>query len=445
MTKKLSIPFLWVACLGGIGLAFYAMMVFTPLFSDDWNYHLIFGTEQRITSLRDIFVSQYHHYFLNNGRFVPHFFVQLFDGLLGKSLFNIVNTGIFLVFLILLLRIQEKTEWRLFPVALALLLLLMPGFNNAFLWLSGACNYLWSAVLLLAFYRLVTRDSVSSHYYPLLFLFGIVCGWTNEALIVGFVAGCLCYYARHRKELTGHRKMLLGGLIVGALFVSFSPGSIHRFMRGNTGTSSVTNILHQLLSSLLAMDNLRLLPLLLLLYYRLLAKISDIEILQNVGDFRLLDRQCIDALCQMRESQRYTKGLFCWIGFKKKEIVYKIHDRTQGKSSWNLQKLMNLALDGITSFSIVPLRFSSILGFLSSLAAIVYMLYFFIKTLLYGDAVQGFPTLIVVILFLGGMQLFSLGIIGEYLGRIFQESKRRPVYVVSEKGMDDYPHNEAGL
>ena len=93
----------------------------------------------------------------------------------------------------------------------------------------------------------------------------------------------------------------------------------------------------------------------------------------------------------------------------------------------------------------MPLRFSSILGFLSSLAAIVYMLYFFIKTLLYGDAVQGFPTLIVVILFLGGMQLFSLGIIGEYLGRIFQESKRRPVYVVSEKGMDDYPHNEAGL
>lgn len=179
-----------------------------------------------------------------------------------------------------------------------------------------------------------------------------------------------------------------------------------------------------------------------LLYYRLLAKISNIEILQNVGDFRLLDRQCIDALCQMRESQRYTKGLFCWIGFRKKEIIYKKHDRTQGKSSWNLLKLMNLALDGITSFSIVPLRISSILGLLSSLAAIVYMLYFFIKTLLFGDVVQGFPTLIIVILFLGGMQLFSLGIIGEYLGRIFNESKHRPVYVIAESGMENSSHKE---
>ena len=173
-----------------------------------------------------------------------------------------------------------------------------------------------------------------------------------------------------------------------------------------------------------------------LLYYRLLAKISNIEILQNVGDFRLLDRQCIDALCQMRESQRYTKGLFCWIGFRKKELVYEIQERQQGQSSWSLLKLMDLALDGITSFSIVPLRISSIMGLLSSLAAIIYMLYFFIKTLLFGDEVRGFPTLIVVILLLGGLQLFSLGIIGEYLGRIFNESKHRPVYIIAEKGLD---------
>ena len=174
-----------------------------------------------------------------------------------------------------------------------------------------------------------------------------------------------------------------------------------------------------------------------LLYYRLLARISNVEILQNVGDFRLLDRQCIDALCQMRESQRYTKGLFCWIGFRKKEITYEKHDRTQGKSSWNLLKLMNLAMDGITSFSIVPLRISTIMGLLSSLAAIVYMLYFLIKTLIFGDVVRGFPTLIIVILFLGGMQLFCLGIIGEYIGRIFNESKHRPVYVIAEKGLEN--------
>lgn len=172
-----------------------------------------------------------------------------------------------------------------------------------------------------------------------------------------------------------------------------------------------------------------------LFYYSFLAKISDVEILQNVGDFRLLDRQCIDVLCQMRESQRYTKGLFCWIGFRKKEILYEKHDRTQGKSSWNLLQLLNLATEGITSFSIMPLRISTIMGLISSLSAIIYMLYFFIKTLLYGDEVQGFPTLIVVILFLGGMQLFSLGIIGEYIGRVFYESKHRPVYVIAEKEM----------
>ena len=174
-----------------------------------------------------------------------------------------------------------------------------------------------------------------------------------------------------------------------------------------------------------------------LLYYRLLAKMSNVEILQNVGDFRLLDRKCINALCQLRESQRYTKGLFSWIGFRKKEIEFEQNDRTQGKSSWNLLKLMNLAMDGITSFSIVPLRISTIIGLLSSLAAIVYMLYFLIKTLVFGDVVRGFPTLIIVILFLGGMQLFCLGIIGEYIGRIFNESKHRPVYVIAEKGLEN--------
>lgn len=174
-----------------------------------------------------------------------------------------------------------------------------------------------------------------------------------------------------------------------------------------------------------------------LLYYRLLAKISDVEILQNVGDFRLLDRRCVDALCQMRESQRYTKGLFCWIGFQKREITFERQDRIRGHSSWNLLRLTNFAIDGITSFSIVPLRISAIIGFLTSGATVIYMFYFLIKTLLYGDPVQGFPTLIVVILLLGGLQLCSLGIIGEYIGRIYNETKKRPVYIVSEKETDN--------
>ena len=261
---KKAIPIIRAVCLCSIGLAFYMLMVFSPLYSDDWNYYLIFGTDQRISSLRDIFVSQYNHYLLNNGRFVPHFFVQLFDGLLGKGLFNIVNTAVFLLFLFLLLRLDRQTEWRLLPMALALILLLMPGFNNAFLWLSGACNYLWVAVLLLLFYRLMGRESVVPRYYPFLFLFGVVCGWTNEALAIGFLGGYLCYFALHRKELTLPRKVLLGGLIVGVLFLSLAPGSIHRFLVGKEGSSSVLGIIHQLFSSFLAMGNLRLLPLLLL-------------------------------------------------------------------------------------------------------------------------------------------------------------------------------------
>lgn len=171
-----------------------------------------------------------------------------------------------------------------------------------------------------------------------------------------------------------------------------------------------------------------------LAYYRMLRKMTDVDVPENVGDFRLLDRKCVDALRDMRETQRYTKGMFCWIGFRKTEIPFEQGDRITGQSSWNLFKLLNLAVDGITSFTVAPLRISIVLGLAVSMAAIIYSIYFFVKTLLYGDPVQGFPTLIIVILFIGGMQLFSLGIIGEYLGRVFNETKRRPVYIVSEKG-----------
>lgn len=262
--KKKTIRIFRVLCLGCIFIAFYALMVFTPLFSDDWNYCLIFGTSQRISSLSDVFVSQYHHYFLNNGRLIPHFFVQSFDGLWGKSLFNIMNTFVFLLFIILLLRVHNETRWRYLPIVLACILLLFPGFNNAFLWMSGACNYLWVAVLLLVFCRLMERDTFKKRYYPLLFLFGVMCGWTNEALIIGFAAGLFCYYLVHRKELTPHRVILFCGLILGALFLTLAPGSIHRFLEGKVTAFSVSGAVHQLIASLLAMKNLRLLPLLLL-------------------------------------------------------------------------------------------------------------------------------------------------------------------------------------
>lgn len=167
-----------------------------------------------------------------------------------------------------------------------------------------------------------------------------------------------------------------------------------------------------------------------LLFYSILQKSTKLEILPNVGDFRLLNKNCIHALRQLRERERYTKGLFCWIGFKKKEIVFDRGSRISGKSAWNLWSLSNLAIEGITSFTVAPLRISTFIGLVVSCLSFIYMMYMLIKSLIYGDPVQGFPTLIVVILFLGGIQLLSLGIIGEYLGRIFNETKQRPTYIV---------------
>ena len=167
-------------------------------------------------------------------------------------------------------------------------------------------------------------------------------------------------------------------------------------------------------------------------FYKILQKSSKIEVLQNVGDFRLLDRSCINALKELRESDRYTKGMFCWIGFKKKELRFDRGDRVAGKSAWNFWSLFSLAIEGITSFTTAPLRFSSILGFVVSICAFIYMLFVFIKTLIIGDPVQGFPTLIIVLLFLGGVQLIAIGILGEYIARIFHETKHCPTYIIRE-------------
>ena len=167
-------------------------------------------------------------------------------------------------------------------------------------------------------------------------------------------------------------------------------------------------------------------------YYRILQRFADIEIPADVGDFRLLDRQAVDALCSLREKQRYTKGLFCWIGYNKKELLFDRDPRVAGNSKMNFLKLLGLAVDGITSFSVAPLRLASILGLLISSIAFIYLLFVIGKTLLFGDPVAGYPSMISIILFMGGIQLVVLGIIGEYVGRIFYEAKKRPDYLVSE-------------
>ena len=167
-----------------------------------------------------------------------------------------------------------------------------------------------------------------------------------------------------------------------------------------------------------------------LLYYRILQRSTRLEVLPNVGDFRLLDRRCINALKQLRENNRYTKGMYCYIGFRKTYVTFETEDRIAGESSMNYKTLINLAIEGILSYTTVPLRIATVIGVFTSLFAFIYMLVVFIKTLLYGDPVQGYPTMMIVILFLGGIQLLALGILGEYIGRIFTETKNRPVYFV---------------
>lgn len=168
------------------------------------------------------------------------------------------------------------------------------------------------------------------------------------------------------------------------------------------------------------------------IYHRLLSGMSgDVRLTDDAGDFRLLDRQCVEALRQMRETQRYTKGLYDLIGYSKTPVEYDIARRVAGTSKWNMRKLMHLAADGIMSHSVVPLRLASYLGLTVSAIAFIYLIVVLVKALLWGDTVAGYPTIVSLILFLGGFILLALGIIGEYLGRIFLETKRRPPYFVN--------------
>ena len=168
-------------------------------------------------------------------------------------------------------------------------------------------------------------------------------------------------------------------------------------------------------------------------YYWLMGLLTPhMKIPKNTGDFRLLDRRCVDALRQLRESERYTKGMFTWIGFNKKEITYDRDPRAAGEVKQNYGKLFGLAFDGITSFSTTPLRIASFLGIIISLIAFIFIIVIVVKTAVFGDDVAGYPSLMAVVLFLGGVQLLSLGIVGEYIGRIFKEVKQRPLYFIEE-------------
>lgn len=167
-------------------------------------------------------------------------------------------------------------------------------------------------------------------------------------------------------------------------------------------------------------------------FYRSINRVSDVPIPNDVGDFRLFSRAALDALNQLPERNRFMKGLFAWIGYPQVTISYHRDARHAGRTKWRYWKLWNFAIEGITSFSTVPLKLATFAGLLSATCAFLYATFVAIKTVLIGDPVPGFPTLIVVVLFFAGIQLIALGVLGEYVGRIYIESKQRPLYLVED-------------
>ncbi len=167
-------------------------------------------------------------------------------------------------------------------------------------------------------------------------------------------------------------------------------------------------------------------------FYRALNAIADRPIPPDVGDFRLLSRRAVDALLRLRERHRFMKGLYSWIGFREAEVPYVRAPRAAGTSKFNYWRLWNFSIEGFTSFSIRPLQMASYFGFAIAVLSVIYGSFMVMRTLLYGNPVAGYPSLLVVVLFLGGVQLISLGVIGEYLGRVFNETKQRPLYLVAD-------------
>ena len=167
-------------------------------------------------------------------------------------------------------------------------------------------------------------------------------------------------------------------------------------------------------------------------FYRLINHFTEVEIVDGARDFRLMRRQVVDSILELGENQRFSKGLFVWVGYKTKYLEYENVERVAGETKWSFWKLFKYAIDGIVGFTTIPLRLATIAGALVSSFGFIYMLYIVVKALFFGDPVAGFPSLIVIITLLGGIQLLFLGIIGEYLAKTYMESKKRPIYIVKE-------------
>ena len=173
------------------------------------------------------------------------------------------------------------------------------------------------------------------------------------------------------------------------------------------------------------------------LFYSMINKISKTEIVDGARDYRLMTRQMVDAILEVKEYNRFSKGIFSWVGFNTKWLEYENVERRAGETKWSFWKLLKYSLDGFVAFSTVPLSIASILGLLLCFIAFVLIIVIVVKTLAFGDPVAGYPSLMCVILFVGGVQLFCMGILGKYLSKTYLETKKRPIYLVKEENIDE--------
>ena len=248
-----------------VAIVFFVLNAYTPISQDDWFYKLVIGTSEPVNTFGDLIRSQWAHYFEMNGRFVPHTFVQLFDGIMGKGVFNVCNTLMFLLYLLLIplvARPTNRADYCLISLLLLVVCLVFNEFGECFLWLSGACNYLWTSVFFLIFHHLMQRNNAPKSLLPLLFLYAIFCGNTHEGLIMGAICGYALYFFLHRSELSTQRIVMLVGLFLGVLIIVLSPGSQHR--ASGSGLFDTGNLMSYVFA-LLSFSNLRIFYLMLLL------------------------------------------------------------------------------------------------------------------------------------------------------------------------------------
>ena len=178
------------------------------------------------------------------------------------------------------------------------------------------------------------------------------------------------------------------------------------------------------------------------LFYKLINSMSEVEIVDGAVDFRMMTRQMVNAVLSLPEVQRFSKGIFCWVGFNTKWIEFKNIERVAGESRWSFWSLLRYAIDGITAFTTFPLRLATIFGTIVSLSAFIYLIAELIKTLIFGSTVSGYPSTIIIMLFIGGIIIMALGIIGEYLARMYMETKRRPIFITRDTNIEDLQNDK---